>query len=311
LAEENHILNKIKEIVEEVEKNNLPKAIKLLMDANKDYGEKEDKNSLTLLMNKHSGFKQDKTDGIINHQEAQLERSKIVKAILFHKDKLLGIDDNSKELPKFSENASIQTLEELYIGLSYEDLLNRSILIENSLQNESDDLEKNKILNQLNCIKKVIQEHKRDEKQAFLRKLTEIAESKEPPQPNEIVVQANNITKKYRSTAFKLELNELQLKQGEITVVVGENSTGKSTLLRIIAGDLAIGGGELNYPLFHKGGFTLNYWGQVKRHIAYIPQELPKWQGSLKDNLHYEAAIHGIKGKDNDIDIDQIIQRLG
>jgi len=124
-------------------------------------------------------------------------------------------------------------------------------------------------------------------------------------------VEANDIIKKYRSTAFKLELDKLKLRQSEITVVVGENSTGKSTLLRIIAGDLAIGNGKLDYPLFHKGGFTINYWGKVKQHIAYIPQELPKWHGSLKDNLHYEAAIHGIKGKDNDEDVNQMIQRLG
>jgi len=152
LAEENHILKKIEEIVEEVQKNNLPQAIKLLMDANKDYGKREDKNSLTLLMNRHSSLKQDKTDGIIDSQQAELKQNKIVKDILTYKDKLLNIVESTKELPEPGENASIQALEEFYISLSYEDLLHKSILLENRLQNELEETEKTKILNQLNCI---------------------------------------------------------------------------------------------------------------------------------------------------------------
>lgn len=308
MAEENHILKKIEEIVEEVKKNNLPQAIKLLMDANKDYGKREDKNNLTLLMKRCNSLRQAKDKGTIRFQDASIEENQIAEAILSHKDELLNIAKNTKEIPKSGEKASIQSLEEYYIGLSYEDLLNRSILLENRLQNELEKAEKTNILNQLNCINKVIQEHKQPEKDALSQK---IAELNEPSQPNEIVVQANKITKKYRSTAFKLRLDELQLRQSEITVVVGENSTGKSTLLRIIAGDLAIGEGKLTYPLFHNGGFALNYWGKVKQRIAYIPQELPKWQGILKDNLHYEAAIHGIKGLDNEEDVNEIILRLG
>ena len=125
------------------------------------------------------------------------------------------------------------------------------------------------------------------------------------------VIKASDISKKYNSTGFKLILPELTLKHGQITIVVGENATGKSTLLRMLAGDLAIGKGKLQYPEFHNGKFTLNYWGKIKRQIAYIPQELPKWTGNLKDHLHYEAAIHNIKGRRNDVRIDYIIDRLG
>jgi len=125
------------------------------------------------------------------------------------------------------------------------------------------------------------------------------------------VVEVLDLTKKYRSTGFKLTLPELTLKHGQITVVVGENATGKSTLLRMLAGDLAIGKGKLTYPEFHKGKFILNYWGKIKQQIAYIPQELPKWTGNLKDHLHYEAAIQGFKGRINDVRVDYIIDRLG
>jgi ABC-2 type transport system ATP-binding protein len=42
-----------------------------------------------------------------------------------------------------------------------------------------------------------------------------------------------------------------------------------------------------------------------------VPQELPSWYGNLRHQLQYEAAIHGIKGKDNLLQVDCIIERLG
>ena len=42
-------------------------------------------------------------------------------------------------------------------------------------------------------------------------------------------------------------------------------------------------------------------WAEIKARIAYLPQELPSWQGDLRDNLHFEAALHGILGEDTRI----------
>ncbi len=126
---------------------------------------------------------------------------------------------------------------------------------------------------------------------------------------NKVVVEAKNIEKRYRSTGFKLELEHLELRLGEITGLVGENATGKTTLFRILAGDLAHDKGSLRYPLFQKGK-GLN-WVRLKQLIAYVPQELPKWEGSLLHNLKYEAAMHGIKGAANQKAVDYIVQRLG
>jgi len=49
----------------------------------------------------------------------------------------------------------------------------------------------------------------------------------------------------------------------------------------------------------------------VKQQIAFISQDLPRWHGSVRDNLHYELAVHGIKGKENEEEVDYIIYRLG
>lgn len=127
--------------------------------------------------------------------------------------------------------------------------------------------------------------------------------------PNDIVLEAKNIKKLYPNSRFTFELNHLELRLGKITGVVGENATGKTTLFRILAGDLKHDSGELHYPLFQKSR-RLN-WIQLKQQIAYVPQELPKWNGSLWENLKYEAALHGVKGEENEKAVNYIIERLG
>ncbi|MBK7873546.1 MAG: ABC transporter ATP-binding protein [Saprospiraceae bacterium] len=124
-----------------------------------------------------------------------------------------------------------------------------------------------------------------------------------------IVLEAYNLKKLYRSTSFTMELEHLELRLGKITGLVGENATGKTTLFRILAGDLARDAGGLYYPLFQRGK-RLN-WILLKQKIAYVPQELSKWHGSLLDNLKYEAAMHGIKGETNRKAVNYIVQRLG
>lgn len=127
--------------------------------------------------------------------------------------------------------------------------------------------------------------------------------------PNDLVLQATNLIKEYPSTAFKLEVDSLELRLGQITGLIGENATGKTTLLQILAGELARDKGELRYPHFQKSKSP--NWLQLKKQIAYVPQELPIWHGSLKDNLRYEAATHGIKGADNKKAVKYILERLG
>ena len=118
------------------------------------------------------------------------------------------------------------------------------------------------------------------------------------------------IRKRFSSANFLFELPELdvELKLGEITGIVGENGNGKTTLLRIVAGDLLADGGKISYPILPV--FPGDWYG-IKQHIAFIPQHLHPWQGYLKENLHFTAAIHGIRGAENESRVDFIIHRLG
>ena len=138
-----------------------------------------------------------------------------------------------------------------------------------------------------------------------------LQEQQEKHKFTQSVVKATNIGKVYKSKGVKFCLSplSLELKLGEITAVVGENGNGKTTLLRMLAGDLAISEGELSYPLLMENG--RKDWYSRKQKIAYLPQELPKWYGSVLNNLHFTATIHGIKGNENIDQVNKIIDRLG
>lgn len=123
------------------------------------------------------------------------------------------------------------------------------------------------------------------------------------------VFSGKSITKQYGNQGFKLNDVSINLQAGKITGVVGENGNGKTTLLRIIAGDLSLDNGEINY--FGDNPFEFLTWDKIKNRVAYIPQRIPKWFGSLKENLIFEASIRNIKGKEADCLVDELVSKLG
>lgn len=124
----------------------------------------------------------------------------------------------------------------------------------------------------------------------------------------DVVLVANNIVKS-RGNNFTLTVEHLELQLGQVTGLVGENATGKTTLLNILAGELALQEGRVTYPLFDPK--NRKNWTDLKMRIAHVPQELPEWEGSLLENLAFEAARYGIKGQKNKDAVAYIIQRLG
>ena len=123
-----------------------------------------------------------------------------------------------------------------------------------------------------------------------------------------VVYNAENLSKEYRSSSrnFMLQPISLQIKLGELTAVVGENGNGKTTLLRLIVGELANTSGTVSYFENH----TLD-WYSIKGKIAYIPQRPNRWYGTLIDNLNFFCSINGITGEENEDHVNYILHRLG
>ncbi|MEM6632954.1 MAG: ATP-binding cassette domain-containing protein [Bacteroidota bacterium] len=124
------------------------------------------------------------------------------------------------------------------------------------------------------------------------------------------VLTVENLTKTYTRTGFTLHVPQLELQLGQISGLLGENATGKSTLFHILAGELQRSSGKIDFPLFTREGKGLN-WFHLKDQISYVPQELPAWKESLLNTLRFEAAMNGLKDKKVEDEVDYVIQRLG
>lgn len=129
------------------------------------------------------------------------------------------------------------------------------------------------------------------------------------------VTQALEKTYRRRNSGFRLHPIDLNVRLGEVMAVVGENGNGKSTLLKIIAGALSHSAGAITYPFF--GMFGEGRPGQaidfhaLKQQIAYIPQELPRWKGLVRENLHFTGAVRGLQPALTLAETEFIISRLG
>ena len=116
---------------------------------------------------------------------------------------------------------------------------------------------------------------------------------------------ASQIKKQYSKGNFSLHALSTSIKPGEIIGIVGENGNGKTTLLRSLARELSIDDGLLQFDMLNNpDDFT------IKHHVAFIPQRIPKWYGLLKDNLHFSASLSGIKGSENDLMVNFMLERL-
>lgn len=150
------------------------------------------------------------------------------------------------------------------------------------------------------------------------------------------VTQALEKVYRRKNTGFRLHPIDLNLRFGEVMAIVGENGNGKSTLLKIIAGALGHTNGHITYPFFGmfddggnnggvdasrtallptaanevRNGPPVDFYA-LKQQIAYIPQELPKWRGLVRENLQFTGAVRGLSPIQILAEVDFIISRLG
>ena len=125
-----------------------------------------------------------------------------------------------------------------------------------------------------------------------------------------LICKAEGISKEFRSRLRTFKLNEmtLLLMRGKIVGVVGENGNGKTTLLRMIAGDLASDTGFVEY---YFNGQPETDWARNKLRIAFVQQRLERWHGRAYEYLSFMASIKGFNDVQNKERTEFIVHRLG
>lgn len=143
-------------------------------------------------------------------------------------------------------------------------------------------------------------------KQRFALVLEELYQklSTKPIPEKQILVTAKNIKKRYNTASFALGPIQLDLSQGEILGLVGENGNGKTTLLRLLCGELFATEGELSYNFHFQDVYDL------RTQLVYIPQRTATWHGSMFENLQFTASSYGYKPDENQLIVELIIARL-
>ncbi len=124
-------------------------------------------------------------------------------------------------------------------------------------------------------------------------------------QTPQLLVEAIKVSKRYSGSNFSLHPISLKVRTSDVLGVVGENGNGKTTLLRCLAGQLALDDGSIEFSqLNHPDEYD------IKHHVAFIPQRIPRWYGKLRDNLHFSASLSGITGRQNELMVDFMLERL-
>ncbi|HTN16775.1 MAG TPA: ABC transporter ATP-binding protein, partial [Chitinophagaceae bacterium] len=122
----------------------------------------------------------------------------------------------------------------------------------------------------------------------------------------EEIMNAQQIRKTYSGGNFSLGPVDIDLRRGELLGLVGENGNGKTTLLRVLAGELRYDSGNIDYHLPQSGNPY-----DLRSQLAYIPQRTPKWFGPLKDNLKFTLSSYDLKGAANEAYVLMYIARMG
>ena len=132
-----------------------------------------------------------------------------------------------------------------------------------------------------------------------------ISLEKKGSKKREKLLDVQCLIKAYSQSYFSLGPISLDISEGEIIGLVGENGNGKTTLLRSLCGELVPTNGAINYLFDYKDEYDL------RSQLIYIPQRTKDWHGTLLSNLQFTAASYGILGEENETLVQLVIARMG
>lgn len=137
---------------------------------------------------------------------------------------------------------------------------------------------------------------KEQKKEKALDILNELKKASFPTnKEDETLISIHQLEKVYTKRKFKLHPITFDLKSREVVGLVGENGNGKTTLLRLICGELKQTSGIINYHFTKAKPFSY----ELKTELVYVPQRIELLYGSLMDNLQFTLACYGINNQEN------------
>ncbi|RLZ06884.1 ABC transporter ATP-binding protein [Faecalibacter macacae] len=122
-----------------------------------------------------------------------------------------------------------------------------------------------------------------------------------------VLLKTNQVEKSYARRNFKLHPITFDLKSREVVGLVGENGNGKTTLLRIIGGELKPTAGSIDYNFSKADLFSF----ELKSQLVYVPQRIEELYGNLMNNLQFTLSSYNIKGEENFLLAQVMLARLG
>lgn len=127
--------------------------------------------------------------------------------------------------------------------------------------------------------------------------------------PDAVKLKADNVSMRYSRGNFSLSSTNVEVKTSQIIGLVGENGNGKTTLLRVLHGELRPDTGTINYYLHNGAKPPDNY--ETRSALAFIPQRPQSWYGGLMDNLQFASNFTGYTGNENRLWTEMIVARMG
>jgi ABC-2 type transport system ATP-binding protein len=134
----------------------------------------------------------------------------------------------------------------------------------------------------------------------------QILEAERAELHQELLLEVDNVSKQYAKGSFRLQPISLSVHRGEIIGIVGENGNGKTTMLRCLAAQLELSGGNIQFTQLPDADLYA-----IRNYVAFIPQRIPRWYGVLQDNLHFSASLAGLHGEENELAVEFMLERLG
>ena len=104
-------------------------------------------------------------------------------------------------------------------------------------------------------------------------------------------------------------IDELQVEAGRAYVLTGQNGTGKTTLLRILAG---LEKGEADRLTFMDRDLQFHpYPALMRAHLVYVHQHPVMFSTTLTNNIGYGLAARGVPRREIDRKVEEAIEWAG